>query len=63
MKKQITEELIRLTGTGKMSADINLSLCGNDLRKAVARMKTTYPGLEVSEEELEKAIDRLALKD
>ena len=59
MKKQITEELIRLTGTGKMSADINLSLCGYDLRKAVARMKITYPTLEVDQEELEKAIARL----
>ena len=63
MKTQITKELIKLTGTGKMSADMNLTSCGYDLRKAVSRMKITYPTLEVDQEELEKAIDRVTVKD
>jgi translation elongation factor EF-Ts len=43
-----TNELMRLTGKGKMACDISLSLTGCDIEKAIARMKISYPGLRVN---------------
>jgi translation elongation factor EF-Ts len=46
--EETTKELMRLTGKGKMACNISLSLTGGDIEKAIARMKTSYPGLRVN---------------
>ena len=46
-KQEKTNELIRITGKGKMACDIALSLAGGDIEKTIERMKISYPGLEV----------------
>jgi len=46
-KQEKINELQRITGKGKMACDIALSLAGGDIDKAIERMKTSYPGLEV----------------
>jgi len=47
-KTETANELMRLTGKGKMACDISLSLTGGDIEKAIARMKISYPGLRVN---------------
>jgi translation elongation factor EF-Ts len=47
-KQETVNELMRLTGKGKMACDISLSLTGGDIEKAIARMKVSYPGLRVN---------------
>jgi translation elongation factor EF-Ts len=46
-KVELTNELMRKTGCGKMACEINLALAGGDIDKAIERMKISYPGLEV----------------
>ena len=46
-KVELTNELMRITGKGKMACEISLSLTGGDINKAIERMKISYPGLEV----------------
>jgi len=46
-KVELTSELMRITGKGKMACEISLSLTGGDIDKAIERMKISYPGLEV----------------
>ena len=46
-KIELVNELMRITGKGKMACDIVLSLTGGDMEKAIERMKKSYPGLEV----------------
>ena len=46
--KEVAEELMRITGKGRMACEINLSLAGDDIEKAIARMKVSYPGLRVN---------------
>jgi len=43
--KEVAEELMRITGKGQMACEINLSLAGDDIEKAIVRMQRTYPGL------------------
>ena len=47
-KPETVNELMRITGKGKMACDISLSLTGGDIEKAIARMKISYPGLRVN---------------
>jgi hypothetical protein len=46
-KEEKLNEMMRVTGKGKMACDIPLQLCNWDMDKAIARMKISYPGLEV----------------
>jgi len=46
-KVELTNELQRITGKGKMACEINMALAGGDIDKAIERMKISYPGLEV----------------
>jgi len=46
-KQEKINELMRITGKGKMACDIVLSLTGGDIEKSIERMKVSYPGLEV----------------
>ena len=46
-KQEKTNELMRITGKGKLACEISLSLTGGDIDKAIERMKISYPGLEV----------------
>ena len=46
-KVELTSELMRITGKGKMACEISLSLTGEDIDKAIERMKISYPGLGV----------------
>jgi translation elongation factor EF-Ts len=46
-KQEKINELMRITGKGKMACEISLSLTGGDIDKAIERMKISYPGLEV----------------
>jgi len=46
-KQEKTNELMRITGKGKMACEISLSLAGGDIDKAIERIKISYPGLEV----------------
>ncbi len=41
------KELMRITGKGQIACDIALQLSGNDIDKAIERMKISYPGMEV----------------
>jgi len=43
-----TQKLMRMTGQGKMSCEINLQLCGGSIEKAIERMKRTYPSLVIN---------------
>ena len=36
-------ELMRITGQGKMACEIPLHLAGGDIKRALERMKKTYP--------------------
>ena len=47
-KAETVNELMYITGKGKMACDISLSLTGGDIEKAIARMKVSYPGLRVN---------------
>jgi translation elongation factor EF-Ts len=47
-KAETVNELMYITGKGKMACDISLSLTGGDIEKAIARMKISYPGLRVN---------------
>ena len=57
-KQETVDELMRLTGKGKMACDISLSLTGGDIEKAIARMKISYPGLRVNRPEEEQNHDK-----
>jgi len=57
-RAETTNELMRLTGKGKMACDISLSLTGGDIEKAIARMKISYPGLRVNRPEEEQNHDK-----
>jgi len=46
-KQEKINELMRMTGCGKMACDIALTLSGGDIEKTIERMKISYPGLEV----------------
>ena len=46
-KQEKLNEIMRITGKGKMACEISLSLTGGDINKAIERMKISYPGLEV----------------
>ena len=46
-KQEKINELMRITGKGKMACEISLSLTGGDIDKAIERMKISYPGLGV----------------
>ena len=46
-KQEKINELMRITGKGKMACEISLSLTGGDIDKAIERMKISYPGLEI----------------
>ena len=46
-KQEKINELMRITGKGKMACDIVLSLTGGDMEKAIERMKRSYPSMEV----------------
>ena len=46
-KQEKINELMRITGKGKMACDIVLSLTGGDMEKAIERMKKSYPSMEV----------------
>ena len=46
-KQEKINELMRITGKGKMACEINLALADGDIDKAIERMKISYPGLEV----------------
>ena len=37
------ENLMKLTGKGRMACEIPLSLAGGDVEKTLERMKKTYP--------------------
>jgi len=56
-KPETVNELMRLTGKGKMACDISLSLTGGDIDKAVARMKISYPGLRINRPNKEQNYD------
>jgi len=56
-KQETVDELMRLTGKGKMACDISLSLTGGDIEKAIARMKISYPGLRVNRPNEEQNYD------
>ena len=43
--KETAKELMKITGKGQMACDINLSLAGGDIEKALIRMQRSYPGL------------------
>jgi translation elongation factor EF-Ts len=47
-KAETVNELMYITGKGKMACDISLSLTGGDIEKAIARMKISYPDLRVN---------------
>jgi translation elongation factor EF-Ts len=55
--EKTTRELMRLTGKGKVACDISLSLTNGDIEKAIARMKTSYPGLRVNRPNKEQNYD------
>jgi translation elongation factor EF-Ts len=44
-KTEAVNELMYITGKGQMACDINLSLAGGDIEKAIIRMQRSYPGL------------------
>jgi len=46
-KQEKINELMRITGKGKMACDIALTLAGGDIEKTIERMKISYPDLEV----------------
>ena len=46
-KQEKTNEIMRITGKGKMACEIALSLSGYDMEKAIKRMKSSYPSMEV----------------
>jgi translation elongation factor EF-Ts len=46
-KEYLVKELKRRTDKGKMACDISLSLSGYDMEKAIKRMKSSYPSMEV----------------
>jgi len=46
-KQEKLNEIMRITGKGKMACDIALSLAGGDIEKAIERMKSSYPSMEV----------------
>jgi translation elongation factor EF-Ts len=46
-KTQKLEELIKRTGKSKMACDIALQLAGNDIEKAIERMRISYPSMKV----------------
>jgi translation elongation factor EF-Ts len=47
-KAETVNELMYITGKGKMACDISLSLTGGDIEKAIARMKISYPVLRIN---------------
>lgn len=42
-----THELMRRTGKGKLAGQLALALVDNDMDKAIERMKSSYPSMEV----------------
>lgn len=44
----MVKELMRRTGKGQIACDVALSLAHNDVDKAVARMRISYPSIEVN---------------
>ena len=44
-KTEMLEELMKRTGKSKMACDIALQLAGNDIDKAIERMKISYPSM------------------
>lgn len=46
-RQHLVKELMRRTGKGQIACDIALNLAHNDIDKAVARMRISYPGMEV----------------
>jgi len=46
-KQEKLNEIMRITGKGKMACEIVLSLTGYNMEDAIERMKKSYPGLEV----------------
>lgn len=45
--EQKVDELVRMTGKGKLACDICLQMSGGDIEKALERMKMSYPSMEV----------------
>ena len=41
------DELMRITGKSKMACDIALQLSGENVDKAIERMKVSYPSMEI----------------
>ena len=46
-KTEMLEELMKRTGKSKMACDIALQLAGNDIDKAIERMRISYPSMKV----------------
>lgn len=47
--EQKVNELMRMTGKGKIACGLCLQLSGGDMEKAIERMKMSYPNMEVKE--------------
>lgn len=46
-KEEKLNEIMRITGKGKMACDICLQLCDYNMEKTLERMQRSYPNMEI----------------